>query len=80
MIPAPALEIAVLVWGMILLLGEAFAGKSDRRIFAFAGILGLAAVLLASFFSRPLPQPRPRVFGVFIAQMRLRFFSNASLW
>ena len=41
MIPAPALEIAVLLWGLVLLLAEAFAGTSDRRGFAIAGIAGL---------------------------------------
>ena len=55
MIPAPALEIAVLVGGLILLLAEAFAGKTDRRGFAIAAILGLAAVLVASFFLAPAP-------------------------
>ena len=28
MIPAPALEIAVLLWGLVLLLVESFAGES----------------------------------------------------
>src|ERR1700710_2781252 len=55
MIPTPALEISVLVWGLVLLLVEAFTGKADRRIFAIAGIIGLAAVLLASFFLTPPP-------------------------
>jgi len=55
MIPAPALEIAVLIWGLILLLAEAFADQTDRRGFATAGILGLLAVLVASFFLAPSP-------------------------
>jgi NADH-quinone oxidoreductase subunit N len=55
MIPAPALEIAVLSWGLILLLAEAFAGKTNRRVFALAGIVGLAAVLVASFCLAPPP-------------------------
>ncbi|HEY6201212.1 MAG TPA: NADH-quinone oxidoreductase subunit N [Candidatus Binatia bacterium] len=55
MIPAPALEIAVLIWGLILLLAEAFADQTDRRGFATAGILGLLAVLVASFFLAPPP-------------------------
>ena len=74
MIPAPALEIAVLVWGMILLLGEAFAGKSDRRIFAFAGILGLAAVLLASFFLAPAPAAATQGFWSFYSADALAIF------
>ncbi|MEO6871597.1 MAG: NADH-quinone oxidoreductase subunit N [Chthoniobacterales bacterium] len=55
MIPTPALEIAVLVWGLILLMAEAFVGKADKRLFAFAGIAGLVAVLVASFFLVPAP-------------------------
>ena len=55
MIPAPALEIAVLLWGLILLLAESFAGKTNRRGFAIAGIAGLCAVLVASFFLAPPP-------------------------
>jgi NADH-quinone oxidoreductase subunit N len=53
MIPAPALEIAVLLWGLILLLVESFAGKTDRRGFAIAGIAGLFVALVASFFLAP---------------------------
>ena len=53
---APAnLEIAVLVLGMMLLMFEAFAGKIDKRVFAFAGILGLTTVLIGSFFLAPVP-------------------------
>ena len=55
MIPAPSLEIAVLLWGLILLLAESFAGKTDRRGFAIAGIAGLFVVLVASFFLAPPP-------------------------
>jgi NADH-quinone oxidoreductase subunit N len=55
MIPAPALEIAVLLWGLLLLLVEAFAGRTDRRGFAIAGIAGLVVVLIGSFFLAPPP-------------------------
>src|SRR6266852_4015861 len=50
MITAPRLEIAVLVLGMIILMFEAFATKIDKKILAFSGIAGLAAVLIATFF------------------------------
>jgi NADH-quinone oxidoreductase subunit N len=50
MITAPLLDIAVLVLGMLILMIEAFAGKIDKRLLAFAAITGLAIVLLASFF------------------------------
>src|SRR4029453_10042513 len=56
-ITAPLLEIAVLVLGMLILMIEAFAGKIDRRVLAFAAITGLAIVLLASFFVAPSPSP-----------------------
>jgi NADH-quinone oxidoreductase subunit N len=57
MIAAPLLEIAVLVLGMLILMIEAFAGKIDKRVLAFAAITGLALVLLASFFVVPSPSP-----------------------
>src|SRR6476659_3212372 len=57
LITAPLLEIAVLVLGMVVLMIEAFAGKIDKRILAFAAITGLAIVLLASFFVVPSPSP-----------------------
>jgi NADH-quinone oxidoreductase subunit N len=53
MITAPRLEIAVLVLGMVILMFEAFAPKIDKKVFAFIGITGLAAVLVATFFLTP---------------------------
>src|SRR5262249_55520193 len=47
---APLLEIAVLVLGMLILMIERFAGKKHKRVLAFAAIIGLAIVLLGSFF------------------------------
>src|SRR6266481_47332 len=55
MITAPELEIAVLILGMVILMFEAFAPEMDKRLLAFAGILGLATVLVASFFVVPSP-------------------------
>ena len=55
MITAPELEIAVLILGMVILMFEAFAARMDKRLLAFAGILGLATVLAASFFVVPSP-------------------------
>src|SRR5216117_233732 len=57
MITAPLLEIAVLVLGIVILMIEAFAGKIDKRVLAYAAIIGLAIVLLASFFVAPSPSP-----------------------
>ena len=56
-ITAPLLEIAVLVLGMVTLMIEAFAGKIDKRILAFAATTGLAIILFASFFVAPSPSP-----------------------
>src|SRR5712672_1014920 len=56
-ITAPLLEIALLVLGMMILMIEAFAGKIDKRVLAYAAITGLAIVLLASFFVAPFPSP-----------------------
>jgi NADH-quinone oxidoreductase subunit N len=52
-IRAPHLEIAVLVLSIIILLFETFAARIDKKIFAYAGMLGLAVVLIASFFLSP---------------------------
>jgi NADH-quinone oxidoreductase subunit N len=54
-ITAPLLEIAVLILGMVILMFEAFATKIDRRLLAFVGILGLAAVFVVSFSVAPSP-------------------------
>ncbi|MGB8342696.1 MAG: NADH-quinone oxidoreductase subunit N [Chthoniobacterales bacterium] len=74
MIPAPALEIAVLLWGLVLLVAEAFAGTSDRRGFAFAGIAGLLVVLAASFFLTPAPTASATGFWSFYAADPLAIF------
>ena len=50
MVTAPELEIAVLVLGMVILMFEAFTTKIDKKILALAAIVGLALVLIASFF------------------------------
>src|SRR5438128_10418259 len=54
-IRAPHLEIAVLVLGITILLLETFAAKIAKKTFAYAGVVGLTAVLLASFFLAPEP-------------------------
>ena len=42
---------------MAILLLEAFATNIDKRVLAFAGIAGLAVVLIATFFVAPTPSP-----------------------
>jgi len=56
-ITAPQLEIAVLLLGMAILMFEAFATRVDKRVLAFAAIVGLALILIASFFVSPTPSP-----------------------
>src|SRR6266699_1071697 len=54
MIPPFSLEIAVVIFGVLILLFEAFAEKIDKRAFAIAGVIGLSGVLLCSFFLSPM--------------------------
>ncbi|HYJ06688.1 MAG TPA: hypothetical protein VEX43_16250, partial [Chthoniobacterales bacterium] len=58
-IAAPTLEIAVLVLGVLVLLFEMFADQIDKRTFAYTAIIGLGAVLIASFFLVPPPIELP---------------------
>ena len=75
MITAPLLEIAVLVLGMLILVIDAFAGKIDKHVLAFAAITGLSLVLLASFFVTPLSSPAQATgFWSFYAADRLAIF------
>src|SRR5437763_12942295 len=73
-ITAPLLEIAVLVLGMVVLMIEAFVGKIDKRILAFAAITGLAIVLVASFFIAPSPPVYATGFWNFYTADRLAIF------
>ena len=55
-IPAIALEIIVLVLGVVMLLAEAFAGRADRSNLARYAIAVLAIVLGFSFFPTAMPE------------------------
>jgi NADH-quinone oxidoreductase subunit N len=57
MIPAPALEIAVLLFGMAILMLEAFAPRLEKRTLAYIAISSLTAVLIATWFVNPAPPP-----------------------
>src|SRR6266850_3657698 len=52
---APALEIDVLVLGLLVLMAEAFFERSDKRPLALTAIFGLATVLAVSFLLTPTP-------------------------
>jgi NADH-quinone oxidoreductase subunit N len=57
MIPAPALEIAVLLFGMAILMLEAFAPHVEKRTLAYLAIGSLTAVLIATWFVNAAPSP-----------------------
>ena len=74
MIPTPALEIVVLVWGLVLLMADAFVARLDKRMVALAAIAGLVAVLLGSFFLAPAPPVSAHGFWSFYAADPLAIF------
>src|ERR1043166_7891201 len=75
LIAAPALEIAVLVLGMMVLLFEAFVTNLDKRIFGYVGIFCLGIVLLPSFFLAPIaPPPQTTGFWSFYTADPLSIF------
>src|ERR1700719_4425951 len=57
-IPAPHLEVDVLVLGMAILLFETFAPKIDKKVCAHAGIIGLTLVLIPTFFLADPPSTK----------------------
>jgi NADH-quinone oxidoreductase subunit N len=81
MIIAPELEIAVLVLGMVILMFEAFTRNIDKRFLAFAGITGLATVLVASFFVAPSQPPNQAIgfWSFYTADPLSMFFKRFAL-
>jgi NADH-quinone oxidoreductase subunit N len=72
---APSLEIAVLVLGVLVLLFETFADQVDKRTFAYTAMLGLATVLVASFFLQtPVTQTAATGFWSFYTADPLAIF------
>ena len=80
-IRAPHLEIAVLVLGITILLLETFAAKIAKKTFAYAGVVGLTAVLLASFFLAPEPstQQAGGIWNFYTADALSTFFKRFTL-
>ena len=74
MIAAPALEIAVVLLGLLVLLLEAFAEKIDKRSLALIGMAGLGAVLLATFFLQSAPAAEATGFWSFYTADPLAIF------
>jgi NADH-quinone oxidoreductase subunit N len=79
-IPAQYLEVAVLVLGLAILMFETFAERIDKRRFAYASIVGLAIVLIASFFVSDSTSHNSDVFWNFYSADELSiFFKRFSL-
>src|SRR5437773_2566151 len=53
MIPAPYLEVAVIILGTIILLVESFASQLARHVLGYAALFGLAVIFIATFFVAP---------------------------
>jgi NADH-quinone oxidoreductase subunit N len=73
-IPAPHLEIDVLVLAIAILLCETFAAKIDKKVFAYVGIVGLTIVLIASFFVSTNPAEQTSAFWNFYTADALAIF------
>ena len=67
MIPPAAMEIAVLVLGMLLLLFDTLMPRTEKRVVALIGILGLIAVFVATFYVAPTPEGATGAFWGFYA-------------
>jgi len=80
-IPAPHLEIDVLVLGMAILLLETFAAKMDKKIITYAGIIGLVVVFVATFFLAPMPSTGETsgLWNFYIADALAIFFKRFGL-
>src|SRR6266478_4207122 len=80
MIPPPNLEIAVLVLGMIVLMFEAFVTNIDKRILAFAAIIGLTLLLIATSFLAPnTPEQASGFWSFYTADPLSIFFKRFAL-
>jgi NADH-quinone oxidoreductase subunit N len=79
MISAPALEIAVVGLGIVVLMLEAFFDRIDKRTLARATIIGLAAVFLATFFVAPAPASAAGLWNFYGADPLAIFFKRFAL-
>jgi len=68
------LEVSVVVLGIILLMAEAFAGPGAKRGIAYAGILGLLAILGATFFADPAAMNASAAYAKFYSADTLALF------
>ena len=80
-IPAFHLEIDVLVLAIAVLLCETFTSKIDKKVFAYAGIVGLTIVFIATFFLAPGPsgQEATGLWNFYAADTLAVFFKRFTL-
>jgi NADH-quinone oxidoreductase subunit N len=80
-IPAFHLEIGVLVLAIAVLLCETFTSKIDKKVFAYAGIVGLTIVFIATFFLAPGPagQEATGLWNFYAADTLAVFFKRFTL-
>src|SRR6202045_4255579 len=74
MIPTPALEIAVLVLGLAILIIEVFAPRLDKRLIGLFGVIGLSLIFLATFRLAPATNATSAGFWSFYAADTLSIF------
>ena len=79
MIAAPALEIAVLIIGMIVLMLEAFLPASKKGALCFGAIISLAAVFVATFFVSPAGSGTGAFWQFYVADALAIFFKRFAL-
>jgi NADH-quinone oxidoreductase subunit N len=79
MINAPALEIAVLIIGMIVLMLEAFLSPSNKQIVCFGAIAALAVVFGATFFVSPQETHAGAFWQFYAADTLAMFFKRFAL-
>lgn len=78
-ISPPWLEIAVLVLGTVLLLFDLFVPGVGKRAIAYAGVLSLVVVFVASWFLAPSPGPGPGFWTFYASDPLALFFKRFAL-
>ncbi len=74
------LEVFVVTLGIVLLMAESFIASTDKRYLAYAGVIGLGVVFVASFFARAdLIQAGSPYAGFYTADAMAMFFKRFSL-
>ena len=68
------LEVSVVILGIIMLMAEAFSGPGAKRGLAYTGILGLLAILGATFFADPAAMNVTAAYAKFYSADTLAIF------